>query len=209
MTLCIVVAPGPSLTPEVAEQCRGHKVMAVNDAYKLVPFADYLFAYDGEWWKVNRGCPNFNGEKWSTQGTKTNSDGSLFDDKRQVAEDYGLKLVKGRPGEEFSRDPNFISYGGNSGFGAVQLVKHWWFNPILLVGFDMKSVDGKSHFFGEHKHPLKRAGNFKRWVDRFTKAAKTIPAHIEIINCTPGSALTCFPQMELREALRRYASRAA
>lgn len=206
--LCIVAASGPSLTPEVAEQCRGHKCMAVNDAYKLLPFADYLFAYDREWWRVNKGCPKFKGEKWSTLGTIVNPDGSLYDDKRPAAEAYGLKLVHGRQGEEFSDDLGSVNYGGNSGFGAVQLVRHWGFVPILLVGFDMQRVDGKNHFFGDHAHPLRPIGNFKRWRERFEKASKMIP-NLNIINCTPGSALTCFPQMELSEALRLHASRAA
>src|SRR6185503_19111154 len=64
-TDCIVAATGPSLTADVAEQCRGHRVLAVNDAYRRIPFAEALYAGDADWWEVHAGCPDFAGEKWS------------------------------------------------------------------------------------------------------------------------------------------------
>jgi hypothetical protein len=54
---CIVAATGPSFTAEVAEACRGYPTIAVNDAYRLFPWADILYASDGAW---------FAGERWSS-----------------------------------------------------------------------------------------------------------------------------------------------
>jgi hypothetical protein len=200
--LGIVAASGPSLTPEVAEQCRGHTVIAVNDAYKLFPFARYLYACDASWWKFNKGCPKFAGEKWSSH-----SAGS--DDKSEAAKKFGLSLIDGDRSDGFSLTPGRIHYGNNSGFQAINLFLLWGFNPILLVGFDMRLVDHKGHFFGDHQYPLRRIGSFSRWLKLFEAAAKELPKRYEIINCTPDSALTCFPQMDLGEALQNYASRAA
>lgn len=199
---CIVAATGPSLTSEVAEQCRGHKVIAVNDAWRLLPFADVLFACDSKWWRVHKGCPNFKGEKWSTQGTSRQRSGAVRDDKQAEARDYGLNLVPAKPGDEFSLDPGFICYGGNSGFMATNLAILFGANPIILIGFDMRAVNGKNHFFGEHGAGLNRVGNFKRWIDRFTNAAAKLPPHVRIINATPETALDCFPKMSLSEALK-------
>lgn len=199
---CIVAATGPSLTPEVAEECRGHKLIAVNDAYKLLPFADVLFACDSKWWRVHKGCPDFKGEKWSTQGTEKRRNGTFRDDKQAEARDYGLNLIGGKSGDVFSLDPSCIHYGGNSGFMTTNLAILWGGNPTILVGFDMRAVDGKTHYFGEHQAGLHRVGNFKRWIERFDNAAAKLPKHIRIINATEGSSLDCFPKMSLSEALK-------
>jgi hypothetical protein len=66
----------------------------------------------------------------------------------------------------------------------------------------MRAIKGKRHFFGEHPKELVSTKNgYKNWPPRFDAAAKMLPPGLEIINCTPGSALKCFPQMSLAEAL--------
>ncbi len=191
---CIVAATGPSLTPEVAEQCKGHHVIAVNDAYRLMPWAEVLYSCDRAWWRVHQGCPGFTGEKWSSHSTGNN-------DKLDVAKDYGLRLVRGNDAEGFSFDPSVIHYGSNSGFQAINLAIHFGAKVIKLVGFDMRHVDGKRHFFGNHPAPLHNHMHYSQLIRHFKKAAKHLPADIKIINCTPGSALDCFPMGTLSEAV--------
>jgi hypothetical protein len=119
----VVAATGPSLTEEVADMCRGHRVIAVNDAYRLMSYADVLYACDAAWWKVHKGCPGFAGEKWSSH-----DDGS--NDKLDAAEKYGLRLVSGANDAGFSRDQSVVHYGGgNSGFQAVNLAIHFAHRP--------------------------------------------------------------------------------
>src|SRR5512139_1237105 len=60
---CIVAASGPSLTPKVADACKGFHVVAVNDAYRLFPDADVLYACDPKWWDVHKGVRKFAGER--------------------------------------------------------------------------------------------------------------------------------------------------
>lgn len=177
--------------------------MAVNDAYKLLPFADALYACDGRWWDLHKGCPDFVGEKWSSHD-------ETFNKKIERARRYGLKLIRGERGDRFSFDRSYIRYAGNSGFQAVNLVMHFGARLIILVGFDMRLVDGKQHFFGSHPGSMLpiREDIVMNWRRRFSEAAKHLPHGIEIINATPGSALDCFPQMSLLEALK-YASGAA
>lgn len=196
--LCIVAAPGPSLTEEVAEACKGHHVVAVNDAWRRVPFAEVLYAGDSSWWEHHGGVPEFVGEKWSAHGDRT------VNDKRLCWLRYGLKLVRGRFDPGFSFDPAAIHYGENSGYQAVNLAALMMgaVGKIALVGFDMKMVDGKRHFFGEHPPELRStASGYQKWPLKFAQAAKSLPAGLEIVNCTPGSALTCFPMRELSEVL--------
>ncbi len=192
----IVAATGPSLTPEVAEQCKGHNVIAVNDAYRLLPFARALYAADSGWWKLHKGCPGFAGDKWTTCGR---------DLEAWPAKDYGIQLIGSPKGAEgFSFTPGVIHRGANSGFQAVNLaLVVYGATSIVLVGFDMHG----SHFFGEHPPmPRRSRGSssgkaYARFMRNFSRAAELLPSDRKIINATPGSAMTCFPMMPLEEAL--------
>jgi hypothetical protein len=196
---CVVAASGPSLTKEVAHQCRmarfrGWRVLAVQDAYRLMPWADALYGCDDRWWRVHEGT-TFRGEKWTTH-----EDGeSSGNDKSAIADKYGLTLVRGKAADEFSTDPAVIHYGSNSGFQAVNLAMLRGVSRIVLVGFDMRHVDGKAHFFGDHPGGLHNRTDYRDFIQRFTYAGKF--ARVPIVNATPGSALTCFPMLSLDEAL--------
>jgi hypothetical protein len=192
--IAIVAATGPSLTKEVAEQCRGQNCIAVSDAYKLLPFAQVLYSCDVAWWKYHAGCPHFAGEKWSSHGFNSN-------DKSQISTKYGLKLIHGEHFKGFSFKPDRLHYGSNSGFQAVNLALLFGATTVVLVGFDMRFVNGKQHFFGSHPPPLNRSTAFQRFIDQFKVAAKNLPKGVEVINCTPGSAMTVFPIRDLKEVL--------
>jgi len=196
----IVAATGPSLTEAVAELCRlAHDkddsvaVLAVNDAWRLMPWADALYACDAAWWTLYDGT-DFVGDKWSSHHPNGN-------DKVDIAKRYGLQLVLGKTEKRFSVDPACIHYGGNSGFQAVNLAILLGARRIVLVGFDMHAAGGKPHFFGEHPPRLRRSTNYERFVPAFAEAAKAMPTGVTIINSTPGSALRCFPMMPLDAAL--------
>jgi hypothetical protein len=207
---CLVVASGPSLTAEVVHKVRmtrwlkQWRAIVVNDVYKLLPRADVLYAADNGWWNLHGKCEGFHGEKWSTHETDPNPGIIHGNDKRKIAEEYGINLVRGLDGDEFSFDPSVIRYGSNSGFQAVNLALLFGATRIVLVGFDMRHVGGKAHFFGDHPAPLGRlkTGEYERFCVRFERAAKKLPKHISIVNATPNSALKCFPMMSLEDAVR-------
>jgi hypothetical protein len=201
---CIVAATGPSLTQEVAALCRAahargtHKLVAVNDAYRLLPCADMLYACDAKWWDVHKGCAGFAGEKWSSH------DNEGANDKLAAAEKWGLRLVAGMRANGFSTDPSRIHYGMLSGFQAVNLalLALDFRGTGLLAGFDMHTRKGR-HFFGDHPSPLDNTNKYDVWVTKFEDAQKSLPRSVEIVNCTPGSALGCFRMSTLEKELAR------
>lgn len=67
---------------------------------------------------------------------------------------------------------------------------------VLLLGFDMRGA----HYFGPHRAPLKNtdAARFEKFKRQF---AAYRPPGVEIINCTPGSALSCYPLGQLEDYL--------
>jgi hypothetical protein len=198
---CIVAATGPSLTPEVAQTCRmarwlrQWRVIAVQDAYRLMPWADALYGCDPRWWKVHKDCDGFKGEKWSTH---VDNDA---DNKTAESEAYGIRLVRGQDSSEFSFDPSVISYGQNSGFQAINLALLKGCRRIVLVGFDMQSVKGQAHFFGDHPPRLNGRTDYQIFIPRFEWAAKHLPKDVRIVNATPDSALRCFKMRTLEDAL--------
>ncbi len=192
----IVAATGESLTEEVADLCRGQDVIAVNDAYRRMPYARALYAADAAWWHLHNGAPGFAGQKWIPVNKV------CMDLNKAAADRYGLSMVWGDRELGFSFRPGRVHLGANSGFQAVNLALLWGATTVVLVGFDMRG----SHFFGEHppmarRMPGSKGKGFARWIRHFETAAASLPADRRIINATPGSALTCFPMMTLEEAL--------
>lgn len=195
---CVVAGSGPSLTQTQCDLRRGVKTIAVNDAHRLLPDADILYACDARWWNEYDGMLSFAGERWSSH----NAGGQ--DDKIKVGERWGLTLIAGRHSPGFSTNPTRIHYGENSGFQALNLAILLGAKRILLIGFDMRNhgtpVKPLRHFFGQHPKEL-RNSDPSIFIKNFVEAAKRIPKGVQIINCTPGSALPCFPFADLASSL--------
>lgn len=192
------MAPGPSLDLVTAKRLffTGWHTLACQDAYKVVPWAHKLYGCDAKWWDAHAGM-DFPGEKWASHNNKDHSD-----DKLAVAEKYGLNLVKGYAASGFSTDPGHIHYGENSGFQAINLALLLGADYIVLIGFDMRHVGGKSHFFGDHPQGLFQRNEYQSFVKNFENAPA--PPGTTIINATCDSALKCYPLMSLDEAIENY-----
>ena len=189
-----MAAPGPSLEP-----IHYGPIIAVQDAWRLVPWADVLYGCDPHWWEYHKGT-GFKGEKWSTHNHK--SEELETNDKSKAHDQYGVRCVLGCMGNEFSLDPAVIHFGNNSGFQAINLAILFGCTHITLIGFDMRAVDGKSHFFGNHPQELQTGIDYERFVKYYDCAARKLPDHIRIVNATPDSALRCFPMMSLEKAMQ-------
>jgi hypothetical protein len=75
---------------------------------------------------------------------------------------------------------------------------------IILVGFDMNNESGV-HWYGMNNWPNANNpnhSNFRRWIDAFEDAAPALKAlGVEVINCSPVSAIKSFPRKSLEDAL--------
>jgi len=98
--------------------------------------------------------------------------------------------------------PNGLQTGMNSGYQAINLAVLLGVTTIVLLGFDMKPArDGKMHWFGDH--PLKtNPAVFSAMLQHFPKTLSPLrQLGVEVINCTPDSALTCYRKEGLDETL--------
>lgn len=196
------VGGGGSLTQSDVDTLRGRvRVIGVNDAYRIVPFADAIYAADISWWAVHweKVQKNFAGRMY----TVINGQDKV---KPYAAHTlYGCQVFKqAGENEGLSRDPERLRLGSLSGIQAINLAYHWGAKVILLLGYDMQWTNGLRHWFGDHKAAGLRNAEPSKYLGNFSNIH---PADygIEIVNCSRQTALDHFPKMPLADALDKYA----
>ena len=207
----LILGSGPSLTREDVDLARAgvDRTIAVNDAYLYAPDADVLYACDARWWTRHGFCrarhtygtaarvfPPFTG------GLKA----SMAAHAAAVTEPDVMVFGQG-PQAGLCADPLKLASGKDSAHQAINLAVHLGATRIVLLGVDMQ--DGKvfrdghwrqaDHFWGQHPdltkpHYLASRKLLATLVEPLRKAG------VAIVNCSPGSAVTCFPMQDLREA---------
>jgi hypothetical protein len=179
-----IFASGPSMSQEIAEQCRGHyKTIAINNqAIDCAPWADVIWATDYKWWHTyGQKVAGHPGRKFHVlQG--------------QTYEGCETLLSSFLPFDDRS---THISTGQNSGYAALCLAVKLGAARALLFGYDMQTVGGHARRF-DYPKDLNARHNFARWILNFERLAPELKRRgVEVLNCTPGSALRCFPPGEL------------
>lgn len=188
----VCLASGPSLTKDDVDYCYGRAdaIIAVNDTYRLAPFANAIMASDAAWWAVHKGVPDFLGERYSLEASAC-----------RVA---GVKVLR-RTGESgIETDPTGLRTGRNSGAAAINLAVHYGAARVVLLGYDMQATRGDrhSHFFGSHPFPLRRTSNYTMFRQMFEHMVEPLAKlKVEVINCSRETSLRAFPRKPLAEVL--------
>jgi NADPH:quinone reductase-like Zn-dependent oxidoreductase len=103
-------------------------------------------------------------------------------------------LLELRKSGGLSTDRGVICSGGagSSGYQAVNLALLLGATTILLVGYDMHHRKGL-HWFGAHSKEVNRNQSDPQVFAKTYDSIDPRAYGVEIINCTPGSAVTAFP----------------
>jgi hypothetical protein len=181
-----VMASGPSMTQEAADRVRaaGMPTIVVNNTMRLAPWADVLYAADATWWQNTPGSFEFAGLKVSCE---------------PVA---GARRLLNAGTVGYTDDPMAVYTYGNSGAQAIQIAAKTGAATILLLGFDMNG----GHWHPEHRAPLRSTSLelYAVWRERFPTLAQALRERgVDVINCSPASALECWPRVPLENALAR------
>lgn len=105
--------------------------------------------------------------------------------------------------EGFDPRPGCIRTGSNSAYQAAHIAAQAGARRILLCGVDLHDRDG-SHHHGDHPSPLRTTSerSFNVMRERFGTLVEPLQQlGIEVFNCSPGSALRCFPYRAIEDAL--------
>ncbi len=183
--IAVCVGSGPSLTHDDVLACGDARLAVVNDAIRLAPWADVLYAPDGQWWKGV--SPSI-------------ADGTRCFSLDPTAPPF-VELLNFRSGDGLSLDPTTVKTGGHGGYQAINLAVHYRPRRIVLLGYDMQaSADGRNHFFGEH--PDGSHVNYDAHLGAYYTLIKPLAKlNIEIVNASRISAINAFPRVSLADAL--------
>lgn len=187
----LVLGSGPSLTQADVTLARAHVdlTIAVNGSYKYAPDAECLYAADAKFWGWHKGCVATH-----TVGTEKYPAfvGALKYSLSQTP--YHVSVLKRGPSTGLTLDPTKVALGLNGCFQSVNVAVHLGASKIVLLGVDMKG----SHFHSAH--PDRSVPPFSLCIDRFKTLVEPLRAlGISIVNCTPQSALKCFPMASLAD----------
>lgn len=169
----VVIASGQSVTQAMADRVRHLPTVAAGDGYQLAPWARAIVACDRGWWmEKSKHLDSYAGERWSPDP---------------------------HPGPFDCIHPlRNINTNTNSGLLGLDYWVRRGAKRILLLGIDMQGT----HFFGRHeKLQNTPPGQFAIFIWQFDRYAGQMAKDVEVINCSPISALTCFPKMSLDDAL--------
>lgn len=193
----VIIATGPSLTQADVDLTRrmGRAVYAVNDAYKLCPWADLVYACDEQWWGIHH------------EATGRFAPWSRWTTNDEAARKFGLVHIPGQHAltarRYFNTEGNWIVYGGNSGFQALNVAYLHGVRDAVLIGFDMgRDADEPGHFFGDHPSSIATPSPYRDWVEHFNRAAPEIAAAgMTVVNASRKTRLECFPRASLESLI--------
>ena len=200
------IGTGPSLTSGQIDIARskGFTLFGCNNAFQLAPDLALLYATNAEWWfyywDMVKGLP----------AHKVTAN-------LETAQQYEIGYIEERMGYGLSDDKAYIHHGHGSGFTLVNLAYHCDPDRILLLGYDLRyadDYDGKSHrigstprhFFGEYPESM------QHWPSHQVKNGVHVELRqfyrdvaeqglVEIINCTPGSAIDAFEYQPIENVI--------
>jgi len=191
----VILASGPSLTVADCTRVQAwrdgdiRRAIAINTTFRMAPWADALYGCDARWWQLYHAEVErtFRGALWSQD---------------ELAKRLGVNHIRSENARGLGKKPGVIHQGGNSGYQAVNLAYQAGAKRIVLLGFDMRDHGTKTHHHADHPTGLNTQPNYAQWIADFNLMARELRGEgVDVVNATPGSALTCFPMAKLEDAL--------
>ncbi len=214
----VLIATGPSLSESQLNIVRSRHmagdvhVFTINNTYQVYPETDVHLSCDGPWWRWysnDEFLMNLPAEKWTWYP--------------EFAEEFGINYIFGEEKKRgLSLDPRIVHINHGSGPMIMNLAILYGCTKLVLIGHDMKfakDYDPKNqkpgsiprHYFGEYPKKLQhwpsvkvRQGVLDGLIEAYSDIRDDIEARqisVDIVNCTPESALTMFRTGELEKEI--------
>lgn len=190
---CFILGGGPSLRGFDADRLRGRRVIGINEAgLTMAPWCDVLMWADQRWLDWNKDRLHLH-----TGALKVC---------RHVSPPDGVHRMKFRPpGFAMARD----TVGGDDcGSSAINLAVHFGASRIVLLGFDCHDLPmsrwREGNWHSAHRLPPlegQRGGKFAPAHDQLSRDLKQKRPGVSVLNATQGSALTCWPIVDLETVI--------
>ncbi len=192
---CFVLGGGPSFdASKIAPLLKG-RIIAVNESVVERPDADVLYWADPQWAEANI-------EKIMKHTGKYKVTRRLPNQRLQPHTKI-LDWIEGTTPNNLRRlSTNPKEIGGYcSGANAINLAFLFGANPIILLGFDMCTVDGKTNYHDRHRPKPSLDEPYKEVFIKHIEpmAVELDKLSIKVFNCSPISRLTCFKYVPIEE----------
>jgi|SRR6185503_6181792 len=189
-----ILGGGPSLAREDLRPLFGRRVIAINNSYQIFPHADVLYFADSKWYMYHkqRVMESFEGRYIVTT----------------VEVDGAVKRLRNAGQIGWSNDPGALYTGANGTYQSMQVAFHFGVKRIVLLGVDMRVVDGRTHWHPGHQHVRQTQAGYANVFEHtmlplFQNAVAPLKeAGVEVINTSKESALKLWPYKSLTSVLR-------
>jgi hypothetical protein len=216
----VIIATGPSLSQQQldlvlkAHMADDVKVFTINNTYQVYPHTNVHLSCDGPWWAWYSHDPFLRAlpaAKWTWYP--------------KFAEELNINYIFGEEHKKgLSTDNRIVHINHGSGPMIFNLALHYGVEKIVLIGHDMKfAPDYKPekqdpgsiprHYFGEYPKRLQhwpsvkvRQGILDGLIESYKGIANDMHrinrfSSVDVVNCTPGSALTMFRRGDLEKEI--------
>lgn len=202
---CFILGGGRSLQGFDASVLHGRgRVIGVKESgLTLAPWADVLYWCDPQWTDANWQRLRLHVGPYKICRAQLHdryqsTPPAQHERIRQALVDLGVKHLGRDPTKMLSVDPTKTGEPVDTGGSAINLAHLFGATTIILLGFDMRTT---GHW---HDRTLKEpeAAHYARFIPPIERMAGRLrDLGVRVVNCTPDSALTCFPFQPLEDVL--------
>lgn len=184
---CFIISSGTSLKGLDLEPLNRRITFGLNRSFLAFPHSYYHCVFDHRLWEL------YPEEIKQSRFLFTLEDRpSGIPIKLLGSEGFSWNLAEG------------IYSGYTISYFALQVAVYMGFKEIYFLGLDLKNTEKETHFFG---HDFNSANHdqteFPKMMDSFNKIAPILKERgINVYNCSPISALKCFPYVDYKEAIK-------
>ena len=189
MLKAFIIGGGPSIKDTNLDLVKDRYVIGVNAAFRLGTWVNVCFFGDNRFYQNQISYL----EKWPNRIVSCAPKA-----KNNKKIEY-LKRCQKHPLCTERDKIYFPSRGANSGAAAINLAIREGAKEVILLGFDMQTVNGQHNYHKYHNHnPNDKV--YDRFIQSFENIAKELK-NVKVYNATPGSKLKCFPKVDLNEII--------
>jgi hypothetical protein len=187
---CYILGGGPSLKDFDLSATVGSRVIAVNRAYEICPWADIVASCDDCFYGWHKHDPRYR----DYGGLKVMM---LVDPNPHLEPD--VWVVPGTTERCVGSIKEGLGHGWNSGYGALMLAVALGCDPVYLVGFDMEgdaAADTQTWWHDGYPH-RNDASCYRRYADEFKWVAESGLLSGRVYSlCPTGGLRETFPRPE-------------
>lgn len=193
-----IIGGGPSFNLIDKSLLDGKLVVCINSAYREFPEATMLYWCD-ESWISNHLDPVMDHNCKLRFTSRHTADNYIV---RDLLATGNAAVIK-RTGD-FGLDANVDNVrGNNSGAQVLNFLANMGAHRLVLLGYDMNMKTGKSHWHDGHGLAMHSGIYTDMFIPSISSMAAGLKSMgVDVVNCSEGSALTCFRKENFEEFMK-------